>query len=406
MSIQEPPAAEDAIAPAATVAALPAVASTEPPQHPTGRLMSVDALRGFDMFWIVGAGHLVGALHKVSDAGPATFLATQLSHVEWEGFRFYDLIFPLFVFLVGVSIVFSLDKIVAREGKRKAYGRVFRRFVLLFVVGIVYSGGLSNDWADIRVLGVLQRIALCYLFASVLYLNFRARGLAVATVLLLGGYWAFLSFVPVPIEPAMASATPPGGQGGISFAMNNNWANYIDFHLLPGRLYNTYWDPEGLLSTLPAICTALFGVFAGLLLKSQSSASKKAAVLLLGGAALVVLGSLWGLQFPVIKKIWTSSYVLVAGGYSSILLGLFYLVVDVWGFRKWTTPFLWIGSNALTIYLAWRFVDFGELARLFVGGPVSAAIEPYGDLLVAVVALALALLFVRFLYKKRIFLRL
>lgn len=404
MSIQEPPVAEDAIALAATVATHPAVVSTEPPQHPAGRLMSVDALRGFDMFWIVGAEHLVGALHKVSDAGPATFVATQLSHVDWEGFRFYDLIFPLFVFLVGVSIVFSLDKIVAREGKRKAYGRVFRRFVLLFMVGLIYYGGLSHDWADIRILGVLQRIALCYFLASVLYLNFRWRGLAVAAILILAGYWAFLSFVPVPAEPAMAAVS--GGQGGISFAPHNNWPNYIDYHCLPGRLHDTYWDPEGLLSTIPAVATALLGVFAGLLLKSDKTAALKVAALVLGGAALVVLGSLWGLQFPVIKKIWTSSYVLVAGGYSSILLGLFYLVVDVWGYRKWTTPFLWIGSNALTIYLAWRFVDFGELAELFVGGPVHAASEPYGDLLVAVVALALALLFVRFLYKKRIFLRL
>src|ERR1043166_5597443 len=147
----------------------------------TRRVVSVDALRGFDMFWILGG-----------------FVGDQLEHVEWEGFRLYDLIFPLFVFIVGVSIVFSLTRLVEREGKAAAHKRVLRRFALLFVLALIYSGGVSHKWPDIRLLGVLNRIALCYFFASLLFLNLRLRGLVVACVSLLVGYWALMTFVPFP----------------------------------------------------------------------------------------------------------------------------------------------------------------------------------------------------------------
>ncbi len=170
----------------------------------TRRVVSVDALRGFDMFWILGADALVESLNKMAGGSGgmlsrvAGFFGTQLEHVEWEGFRFYDLIFPLFVFIVGVSIVFSLTKLVEREGKAAAHRRVFRRFVLLFFLALIYSGGVSNEWPDIRLLGVLNRIALCYLFASLLFLNLRLRGLIIACASLLIGYWALMAFVPVP----------------------------------------------------------------------------------------------------------------------------------------------------------------------------------------------------------------
>lgn len=375
--------------------------STSHTQSTSSRLISLDALRGFDMFWIVGAEGLVKGLDTISAsgitgiAGVTEFLNHQLKHKAWAGFAFEDLIFPLFVFMMGVAMVFSLTKILNSEGRAIAHKRLFRRFVLLFLVGILYCGGLSEVWPDVRLLGVLQRIALCYFFGGLLFLNTKPRTMVFACVSILIGYWALLCFVPVP------------GIGTGIIEPETNWAYYVDFHYLPGRHFDDTWDPEGLLSTIPAVSSCLLGVFAGLLLKDKSVVDKKKVAYLVGfGIAGVALGFLWGFQFPVIKKIWTSSFVLVSGGYSAILLGLFYLVIDVWKYQKWATPFLWIGTNALTIYLAARIVSFDDLAMRFVGGSVKAAAGAYGDLLVGIVSMTLVLVLANFLFRRKIFLRL
>ena len=371
----------------------------------TRRVLSVDALRGFDMFWILGADTLVQALNKMAGGGNGVFaslaglFATQLDHVDWEGFRFYDLIFPLFVFIVGVSIVFSLSKTVEREGKAGAHKRIWRRFALLFVIALIYSGGVSREWPDIRLLGVLNRIALCYLFASLLFVHFQLRGMIVACVALLAGYWALMTFVPVP------------GIGAGSFAKGANLANWLDEHYLPGKRWDGAWDPEGLLSTLPAIATCLLGVFAGLLLKNTRVPEQKKVYWLLGsGVAGIVLGFLWGLQFPVVKKIWTSSYVLVAGGFSAILLALFHQIIDIWKYQRWATPFIWIGANAITLYLINNIVKLDQLAARFAGGDVKRFLDTRittgaGDLLIAAVVLGLLIWLAAFLYRRKIFLR-
>src|SRR6266446_2525150 len=180
------------------------LAQTPPPEMKSAesaaagpRLMSVDALRGFDMFWIIGADSLVYALNRMSQSGPTKFLADQLEHAEWEGFHFYDLIFPLFVFIVGVSLVFSLTKTVASAGRAEALKRVFRRGILLFVIGIFYSGGFTSAWPDMRLMGVLNRIALAYFFAGLLFCFFKPRALAGICASLLVGYWALMTFVPM-----------------------------------------------------------------------------------------------------------------------------------------------------------------------------------------------------------------
>src|SRR2546429_1780137 len=175
----------------------PAVSKPIEASGPTQRLMSVDALRGFDMFWIIGAGSLVMALHQMSQTAPTRFLADQLEHVDWEGFHFYDLIFPLFVFIVGVSLVFSLSKTMEREGRSEALKRVFRRGILLYVIGIFYSGGFSNTWPAIRLMGVLNRIALAYFFAGLLFCLFKPRALAGICAGLLLRDWALMTFVPI-----------------------------------------------------------------------------------------------------------------------------------------------------------------------------------------------------------------
>jgi len=358
------------------------------------RLMSLDALRGFDMFWIVGAGNLVEAFHDLGEGGVAGFLANQLSHRAWEGFVFEDLIFPLFVFMMGVAAVYSLGKISGHDGRRAAHIRLLRRTIVLFLLGVFYYGGLSHHYSEIRFLGVLQRIALCYGFAGLALLHLKPRALTILLVALLAGYWALLTFVPAPGQPAP------------SFEVEKNWANYIDRQYLIGRLNDGSWDPEGLLSTLPAFGSALLGVLAGLLLKDRRfTPEKKALYLLLAGIGLTAAGYLWGLQFPIIKKIWTSTFVLVAGGYSCILLAAFYWIIDIQRWQAWTPPFIWIGTNALAIYFARQIIPFQKLAERLVGGEIQARAGAYGELLVAVTSLTLLVWFARYLYQKKIFLR-
>jgi predicted acyltransferase len=369
------------------------------------RVASVDALRGFTMFWIIGADGAAKALAEML-SGKGTIPSTagniiggQFEHAEWEGLRFYDLIFPLFIFVTGVAIVFSLTRLVEQESKLTAHWRVLRRSLLLFALGLVYYGSVSESWPDIRLLGVLNRIALCYLFTSLLFLNLRLPGLIVVFVAILAGYWALMTFVPVS-----------GIEVG-SYAKDANLANWIDAQYLPGRKWNGAWDPEGLLSTLPAIGTCLLGVFAGLLLKEPSLQPHQKTLWLIGaGAAMIALGVLWGLQFPIVKNIWTSSYVLVCGGLSALLLGVFHQVIDAWERRSWATIFIWIGASAITLYLINGIVGFKPLATQLIGGDVGSFVDSHltpgaGSFLAHAVGLLLAVALAGFLYRRKIFLR-
>jgi predicted acyltransferase len=363
-------------------------------QAPTDRLVSVDALRGFDMFWIIGAAGLVKGLQTISGSEAINFVSDQLHHQPWEGLHFEDLIFPLFIFIVGVSMVFALTRAIQESGRREALKRVYRRSLKIYLLGILYYGGLANSFGGIHLLGVLQRIALCYLFAALLFCYFKPREMLVVCVGLLIGYWALMTFVSVP------------GVGSGNFAEGKNLANYLDKQYLPLSKWNGDHDPQGLLSTLPAIGTCLLGVFAGLLLKNKNVPDQKKVIYLASaGITGVALGWLWGLQFPVIKKIWTSSFVLVTGGYSALLMALFYLVVDIWKYQKWAQPFVWIGMNSITVYMAVNLVDLAAITRRFVGSDPSTYCGIYGDLFVAVVNLILVFGLSRFLYRRRIFLR-
>jgi predicted acyltransferase len=375
------------------------VPAATPATAPAERLLSLDALRGFDMMWIVGADAVGGALSQLRGGPAVRFAAAQLDHSQWSGIRFYDLIFPLFVFMVGVAIPFSLDRIVSAEGRREAMGRVARRTFLLYLLGLFYYGGLSTTLDQLRLLGVLQRIALCYCGASLLYLWLSPRGLVAVVVGLLLGYWALLTFVPVP------------GFGAGDFREGHNLANWIDGRFLPLRKWDGDHDPEGLLSTFPAIASCLLGVFAGRWTRDPTrSPQAKVWLLALAGCALLATGLLWGLQFPLIKKIWTSSFVLAAGGWGMLLLAAFYQVADVWKIRFWLWPLAWLGSNALAIYLVSNVVDFSSLSARIAGGAVAASLNGLwpglGALVLALVSIALCMLLCGFLYRRRIFLRL
>ena len=362
--------------------------------NPSTRLASLDALRGFDMFWILGMEEVARDLRKASDGWFARFFATQLDHVPWEGFHFLDLIFPLFVFIAGVSITLSLRRSLVEQGRPATLRKLTVRCLILFFLGIILYGGISGGLEKVRLLGVLQRIALAALCAGTIYCFTGWRGQLAWVIGLLLGYWALLTFVAVP------------GVGAGHFAEGENLANYVDKIWLPFRKWHGDHDPEGLLSTLPAVATCLLGVLAGVFLQRQDlSPRQKMRWLFVAGVVLVAAGWLWGLQFPVIKKIWTSSYVLVAGGYSCLLLGTFYGIIEVAGWRRWATPFIWIGMNAITLYVLAHLVPFEKLASALVGGPKMQFFGACQDLVIAIVVVGLNLALARFLFVRKIFLR-
>lgn len=420
--------------------------------------MSLDALRGFDMFWILGGDFIVTTAGKLSGGNDQTWtlfgwLVGQFQHKAWDGFAFYDLIFPLFVFISGVSVVFSLTKETQQHGRAGALERILRRAALLFVLGIFYSGGLAKEWPDIRLLGVLQRIALAYLGAGLVFCFVGARMKTLAGIIagILLGYWALMNFVPIRDialdKDKLAELAEQAGDGPGALALKSeknpserknspawrkaealfaqttttttgrfgpghNLANHFDFQFLPGRKYDLFYDPEGLLSTLPAVATCLLGVLAGVWLRREDFCDRWKVIYLLSfGALAVIVGFAWGLSFPVVKKLWTSSFVLVAGGYSAMLLAAFYQIVDVWQWRGWCQPLVWIGMNSITIYVANNLLSFRTVATRLVGGDVKQALDTHltngaGSLLIALVGFLLIFAFVNFLYRRKIFLRL
>ncbi|HKW28828.1 MAG TPA: heparan-alpha-glucosaminide N-acetyltransferase domain-containing protein [Verrucomicrobiae bacterium] len=408
---------------------IPSGERTNQPSSASRRLMSLDALRGFDMFWIIGADSLVYALNQMSQTRPTAFLAYELDHSDWQGMRFYDLIFPLFVFLAGVALVFSLGKTLATSGRARALQRVFVRSILLYALGVFCYGGFANSWPDIRLLGVLQRIALAYFFTGLFFCFFKPRVLVVICAGLLVGYWAAMTFVPFPDVRPTPQTQIIGRETGFTnvsqlnlasthyirgaFVKGVNLSNYVDQKYLPGYKWDGTWDPEGILSTIPAVGTCLLGVFAGLLMRDQKIKDHRKVLYLLSfGVLAVAVGWIWGLQFPVIKKIWTSSYVLVAGGYSAILLGVFYQIVDVWKWQTWCRPFVWIGMNPLTLYLADNILGgYASLSPRLAGGNIKAFLDAHvaqgsGQLMISVTGLVLAFWLAHFLYRRQIFLRL
>jgi len=358
-----------------------------------GRLVSLDALRGFDMFWITGGGTVITIL--ASRTGNYA-LMKHMDHMSWDGFVFWDLIFPLFLFIVGTAVPYAFAKRLERgESKIKLVRHIVLRSIGLFLIGIILAGGFSKtNLSDLRIPGVLQRIAICYGIAAIIYLytNWKKQiGIGIAILL---GYWAIMKLVPVP------------GLGAGNLTPDNNLANWIDFHYLPGNLYQGTWDNEGIMSTFPAIVTCMIGVLTGQWLRSSKSQNEKAAGLFKAAISFLVIGFLWGFLFPINKLLWSSSYVLIAGGWSLMLLGIFYWVIDVKGYRKWAFPFLVIGANAIATYAIRPFIKFSDIASRIAGGNVAAVFGNYRSLWLSAITYLLIWLVVYWLYKKKIFIKL
>ncbi|MCB9299988.1 MAG: DUF5009 domain-containing protein [Lewinellaceae bacterium] len=367
-------------------------------KEPGKRVYSLDALRGADMFWIMGGEHIFHALAKLTGWGVFVWMAHQLEHTKWDGFTFYDMIFPLFLFIAGVSMPYSLNKRIDRgDSRAQIYRHVVQRMLLLVFFGMVYNGFLKFDWENMRYASVLARIGLGWFFAALIFLNFNRRGQAIWFVGILIAYWLIMTFIPVP------------GYGAGDLSMEGSLVAYIDRLLLPGRLYLGVHDPEGILSTLPAVSTALMGVLTGNFLRDERQGlTKLRKGLMLGAAGLVflLLGYLWGLFFPINKNLWTSSFVLYTGGWSLIFLSIFYLIIDVWEKKRWAFAFVVIGLNPITIYLAQGgIISFEQASDFFFGGLISYFSEAAQPVLEAIGYTFVSWLFLYFLYRQKIFLR-
>jgi predicted acyltransferase len=362
------------------------------------RLASLDALRGFDMFWIVGGAAWIAELGEAFGWGWASWIGEQMHHPEWHGFAAYDLIFPLFLFISCVTLPFSLGRSYEwGEAGWTQYARIGKRVFLLVLLGAIYNGLLRFDWDGIRYASVLGRIGLAWGVVAILVIRLGHRGLLTALISIIIGYWALLRF-----------GHAPGFEAG-DLSMEGNIASYIDRQFLPGRLHMDIHDPEGLLSTLGAVGTGLMGALAGWWLKAhEPNGALKAAGLFLVGALVTGLGFVWSAagDLPLNKNLWTSSFVLVTGGLSLGLLGLFYLLVDVWRLKPVFFFFIVIGMNPITIYLLeGRLVDFEKPAEFLFEGAIGQTATAYQDLLRASAVIGIEWLVLFFLYRKRVFLR-
>jgi predicted acyltransferase len=357
------------------------------------RLYSLDALRGFDMFWITGGGFLAVVIAQMTGW---TWLETQMDHVKWDGFHFYDLIFPLFMFISGVAIPFAVEsKLEKNIPKRRLVNKVLIRFLILVLLGILYNGALQHGFSNARYASVLGQIGFGYLFASLIVIFTRT----IRTRLVwLTGILIFVSilqlFIPVPGIGA-GILTPEGCING-----------YIDRLILPGKLYGGVFDPEGLLCNVSAIGITLMGSFAGNILRRKHTGDWKKIAWLSGtGASLIVTALIISIWYPIIKSCWTTTFNLLAGGISFLLIALFFMVIDHWKFRKWAFYFRVIGMNSIFVYLFTRIVDIESVSKFFTGWLATLAGEQAGQLVLALGALTIIWLVLYFLYKKEVFVR-
>ena len=353
-----------------------------------GRMLSLDALRGFNMLWIIGVEQLVWKLHEIYATPFTAALNKQLLHPSWdEGFTFFDLIWPLFLFIVGVAMPVSLRRRRdAGASRPQLYFYIARRTFVVFMIGVLVTGPLrysvTSLW-DVSWWGVLQRIAVCYFVAAILVLHTGSRPQAAVCIVILLGYWAALMSIEI------------NGYGPGVASREECWVYAFGLS-------------DNFVTTPLSLPSVLLGVWAGDWLHSQEPDRRKVVGLTLSGLALLVVAYAWSFSFPMIKRIWSSTYVIYAGGWSLLLLALFYWLIDVKGYRKWAFFFVVIGMNPLLIYALTHghvIIDFEWIAKLFLQGLIDHAgwTQAQPVLLIAG-AVVLRWLFLWFLYRKRIFL--
>ena len=371
------------------------MSNSEPQSLPKGRIMSIDTLRGFDMFWIIGGGTIFRSLHEIFDSPTTQWINKQLSHVRWEGFRPWDLIMPLFLFVVGVVMPFAFNKrLAAGQSKKRLYFHIIIRTVILFVLGMVAQGHLLEyDLSKLHFFSnTLQAIAAGYLISAIILLNLRLVWQIVTTAVLLLLFWALMMLIPVP------------GHGAGMLEPDVNLAIYIDRLILGGFIDGTDPPYTWILSGMTFACTVMLGVMAGHLLRWEKKGIVKVLLLLAAGLGCLVLGLVWNIWFPIIKHLWTSSFVLYSAGWCYLLLALFYLVIDFWGFKKWAFGFVVIGMNAIAVYMITRVFNFRHIGDIFVDG-LDKYVGNWSPFIHAVAAFVVIWLIMWWMYRKRSFIK-
>jgi predicted acyltransferase len=369
--------------------------------HPTDnkiRLHSLDALRGFDMFWIIGGGELIQTLARCFPVPALQKAAEQMEHVPWAGFHFYDLIFPLFMFISGATIPIALlSKLEKGTTKRELIQKSARRMIILFILGLIFNGNLRDGFSNARYASVLGQIGIAYFMASLILIHTRSFKTKLFWLFgILAGYAALQLWMPVPGSGA-GDLTPEG-------CINS----FIDRNYLPGRMGQGTYDALGLLCILSASAVTLMGSFAGqILIKNDMETRKKLLLLISIGTVLILLALAINPFYPVIKKCWTSTYNLLTGGISFLLVALFYWIIDVRGYSGWSFFFRIIGLNSILIYLisVGNLVDVSHTTRAFIGWIVKPLSENAGQLVLVTGNIVLCWLFLYLMYRKKVFLK-
>lgn len=359
-----------------------------------GRLASIDALRGFDMMMITSGGTFIFLLGGKTGIGFIDAISAQFEHPEWNGFTFYDFIFPLFLFLAGTSLAFSLTGGLAKGiSKTELQKKVFKRMLILIFLGILDKNAPMDifDPAHIRYGSVLGRIGLATFIGAYLYMNYSLKQRLTLAAGILVLYYLALILIPVP----------GFGAGDLSF--EGNLVGWFDRNFMPGRLKQTTYDELALLTQFPSVCLTIFGTFAGDILISSKTPARKIQQMILIGASAIVVGLIWNLIFPINKHLWSSSFIMLTSGLAFLALVTFYWIIDVKGYKKWSFFFRVIGMNSLVIYLAVRFVDFNASSKLLFEGIYKYAPEPWHEVWNAFGGFILVWLFLYFLYRNKIF---
>jgi predicted acyltransferase len=360
------------------------------------RLFSLDALRGFDMFWIMGGEEIFHGMAKATGSPFWGAIANQFTHPDWNGFHLYDLIFPLFLFMAGVSTPFSVGRELEKgKTRQQLLLRVIKRAFILVLLGLVVNNGIKiMPISEIRFPSVLGRIGIAYMFANIIYLYSKERWQMFWFAFFIIGYWLLLKFTSAPGFPI----------GDLT--MKGNFASYVDRSILPGRLYLGIHDPEGLFSTIPAISTGILGILTGILLKKGGiTQMRKVATMAVVGVIFLILAQIWNLDFPINKNLWTSSFVLHVGGLSLLLMALFYYIIDVKGHKKWAFYFRVIGMNSILIYISGHFIKWDYTNEGFFGWIGQLVGDPFNIVVMAICYVMVKWLFLYYLYTKKTFLR-
>lgn len=362
----------------------------------SNRLLSIDALRGFDMLFISGGGYFISKLYGKTNFAWVDTLAKQVHHTQWNGFTFYDFIFPLFIFISGVSLTFSLSKNLKKGAtKSQLYKKAFTRMLVLMLLGLIYKNSPIHilSLSTIRYGSVLGRIGIATFATTFLFLNYTKHQRLLWVVGILLAYYAAMLLIPVP------------GYGAGDLSIEGNLAGWIDRHVMPGILKQKIYDENAIATQFPALCIAVMGAWAGEIMQSKNSGNKKTLNLILIGVISIIIALIWNLSFPINKRLWSSSFIALTSGMAFLILALFYWLIDVKNYRKWAFYFKVIGMNSLAIYFAYHFIDFKYTSQKLFDGIFTLFDEKWHEVLIPIGALVLVWFFLFFLYRKKIFVK-